>query len=314
LQVKLHAQFLENLLALTGVDQVGDGRLGIAVSGGPDSMALLALAHKVWGPNVDAATVDHQLRDESRAEADMVAAFCKRHGVGHSILIPDKPIAGNIQSEARAVRYGLLGNWAEETNLRWIATAHHADDQLETILMRLARGAGLDGLSGVRPRNGQVIRPLLNVAKADLIAYCDSEAIPYVSDPSNKNDDYDRVRMRNALEKLDMLDVFSAGRSAAALADARDALQWVIAREADAHITMQNGCVTLANTQYPREIQRRLLLYCLHKLEPDLNPRGDTQTRALDALHKGEKTMIGDILCEGGAQWTFRPAPPRMTN
>lgn len=312
MQIELRTRFRENLVALTHSDDATDcQRLGIAVSGGPDSMALLAMAHELWGKRVMAATVDHQLRLQSAAEADMVAQFCASWGIGHHILTPDQPIGGNVQSAARAVRYQLLKEWAQDHDIAWIATAHHADDQLETLLMRLARGAGLDGLSGVRARNGPVIRPLLDCTKADLVDYCTDLDVPFVHDPSNSDSDFERVRVRAALEKCDILDPVAAVRSASALAEAGEALEWIAAREAQVYLTCEEGEATLAQTGYPREILRRLLLRGVQLVSPGHVPRGTTQTRALDMLQNGGKTMIGDVICEGGECWTFRPAPPR---
>ncbi|WP_164118729.1 tRNA lysidine(34) synthetase TilS [Sphingorhabdus sp. Alg239-R122] len=285
--------------------------LGIAVSGGPDSMALLALGHHVWPGRIRAATVDHGLRSESADEAAMVADYCAAQNIPHNVLHPARPITGNLQSGARAARYALLNDWAAQNECLWIATAHHSDDQLETLLLRLARGAGLDGLSGVRAINGNIVRPLLDFRKAELLEYCAVHAIPHVHDPSNANIDFDRVRMRHALESLDMLDAVAANRSARSLADAGTALDWVVMREADAYVLRDGNAVTLGNTDYPTEVLRRLLLHCIALLAPGTQPRGESIMRALAALKAGEKTMIGDILCAGGSVWRFRPAPPR---
>jgi tRNA(Ile)-lysidine synthase len=145
------ARFQADLDRLTG----GAGRVGIAVSGGPDSLALLLLAHAAIPGGIAAATVDHGLRAEAAGEAAFVAALCATLGIPHATLRPGAPITGNIQSSARKARYALLEIWADQHNLDWIATAHHADDQAETLLMRLSRGAGVAGLSGVRAVNGR---------------------------------------------------------------------------------------------------------------------------------------------------------------
>src|SRR5262245_4822549 len=115
-------------------------RIGIAVSGGPDSLALLLLAAKARPNAIEAATVDHGLRPESADEAAMVASLCNRLGVPHRVLPADwsEPPISNVQSEARAMRYRLLNDWAIERGLAAIATGHHADDQAETLLMRLS--------------------------------------------------------------------------------------------------------------------------------------------------------------------------------
>ena len=127
-------------------------RIGIAVSGGPDSLALLFLAAAARPGLVEAATVDHSLRVESRSEAETVAGICERLGVPHSTLTAEwneKPETA-IQERARKARYALLGAWAREKTLGALLTGHHADDQAETLVMRLLRGAGVKGLAGMR--------------------------------------------------------------------------------------------------------------------------------------------------------------------
>src|SRR5687767_15062838 len=132
-------RFRDDLEALTG--QGCAEPLGVAISGGPDSLALLLLAAAAFPGRVAAATVDHGLRAESADEAHHVASVCAELGCPHNILaiaVPDG--ARGIQAEARKARYGALRAWAEEAGIDQIATAHHADDQAETILMRLQRG------------------------------------------------------------------------------------------------------------------------------------------------------------------------------
>src|SRR5262245_16934078 len=126
-------RFRADLQDLAGAEA---GKLGIAVSGGPDSLALLLLAEAAFPGRVQAATVDHGLRTESADEAAFVAALCRQRDIPHATLRPETPIEGNIQSAARRARYALLEAWRSEQRLDWILTAHHADDQAETLLMR----------------------------------------------------------------------------------------------------------------------------------------------------------------------------------
>lgn len=162
-----------------------DERIGIAVSGGADSMALLACAARCWPGQVEGATVDHGLRPEARAEAGMVATWCAGQGIAHRILTLDAPLTGNLQASAREARYGLLDAWREARGLGWLMTGHQADDQIETMLLRLNRGSGVGGLAAVRARRGPLLRPLLGVRRAALRDYCLAHAIPFVDDPSN---------------------------------------------------------------------------------------------------------------------------------
>lgn len=285
---------------------------GLAVSGGPDSLALLLLAHAVFPDRIKAATVDHGLRTEAAAEARFVGEICANLGIPHDILVPDIPITGNLQSSARTARYALLQNWAGQAGCDLIATAHHADDQLETMLLRLVRGSGVDGLAGVRPRNGNIIRPLLFFTKPELIRICTDAGIKPVQDPSNLDPDFDRVRMRQFLERSNHpFDVIAASRSAAALDQASQALDWMVSQLERAHITHTDAAITLDPVDAPPEILRRMLLRVLARMEPGNVPRGDTVERALRDLVAGRRCMIGAVLCQGGDVWRFEMAPPR---
>src|SRR4051794_20667325 len=147
MEADLRDRFVRDLDALSA----SGARIGIAVSGGPDSLALLLLAAAARPGKIDAATVDHGLRPGSREEAEMVAGVCAILGVPHAILTAqweNRPISA-IQERAREERYRLLAHWAKERELDAIATAHHLDDQAETLLMRLARGSGVRGLAGM---------------------------------------------------------------------------------------------------------------------------------------------------------------------
>ncbi|MDP2357907.1 MAG: tRNA lysidine(34) synthetase TilS [Beijerinckiaceae bacterium] len=181
----------------------------VAVSGGPDSMALLELAAR-WRleaaagaarPPLFAATVDHGLRPDSLAEARMAADFAAARGVPHEILhwTGDKPQT-RLQERARAARYALLAAEARRVGADFILTAHHADDQAETILMRLVRGsavAGLAGMAVMSPREGLTLfRPFLGVRKSALVAFCDSGGVSFVRDPSNENPRFGRTGAR----------------------------------------------------------------------------------------------------------------------
>jgi tRNA(Ile)-lysidine synthase len=192
-----------------------DDHILIAVSGGPDSMALLALLSECRQAKLHAVTVDHGLRAQSLDEAKAVAAFCKHVGIPHSILTWDgrKPASG-LQQAARTARYALLCDFARAHGLSCLVTAHHADDQAETILMRLTSGSGLAGLAGMREERmrfemlnskGEAIRhvrPLLAFSKASLVMSCKARGIDYVEDQSNDDPKFERVRMRRIMDQL----------------------------------------------------------------------------------------------------------------
>jgi tRNA(Ile)-lysidine synthase len=285
--------------------------MGFAISGGPDSLAMLLLAAEAYPGRIAAATVDHGLRPEAADEAEFVARLCAERGIIHTVLTPGEPITGNIQSAARKARYALLDRWATETGCDYIATAHHADDQLETMLMRLARGSGVDGLSGIRSVNGRIIRPLLGFSKAELIRICYDAGVTPVHDPSNDNADFDRVRIRQFLETSPHpFDPVAATRSASAMEQASEALDWMATNLSDRIKQSQDG-ISLDPAALPRELQRRLLLNALKMIDPDIRPRGDSIDRALYSLRAGETITLGNILCKGGPIWLLSPAPKR---
>jgi tRNA(Ile)-lysidine synthase len=180
-------------------------QLAVAVSGGADSMALTLLAHD-WaqanGGAVTALTVDHRLRAESAAEAAQVGAWLAQRGIAHRILTrPTEPSGtGGIQAAARAARYALLEEWCRANGVLHLIVAHHRDDQAETLLLRLGRGSGLEGLAAMaglleRP-NCRLLRPLLGVAGGRLAATLVAMAQPWIEDPSNHDRAYARVQLR----------------------------------------------------------------------------------------------------------------------
>lgn len=290
----------------------GDERIMLAVSGGPDSLALLLLAHRHLAGRITVATTDHQLRRESADEAVYVGKICQQLGVTHLVLTPAQAIKGNIQSAARAARYDLLGRAADEAACSLIATGHHSGDQLETLLMRLARGSGIDGLASIRARNGRIIRPLLGFSKLELEEICASCGFAPVRDPSNDNPDFDRVAIRQWLAASDHpFQITRIDRTVRALSEAAAALEWVADDLAERHITHENDGIQYDNVNLPHDLKRRLLVRCLSKLEPNLQPRGEAIDRLLVQLEAGKTAMIGNILCKGGTRWTFSAAPAR---
>lgn len=313
MQVTPNQDYIERFgLALADLGAGDNERILLAVSGGPDSLALLLLAKALRPNDIVTATVDHQLRPEAADEAAFVARLCHDLQVPHVLLTPAKKIVGNIQSSARSARYELLGQAAAKAACTVIATAHHGDDQLETLLMRLARGSGVDGMAGIRARNGNVIRPLLGFSKSELEKICADAGIDPIRDPSNQNSDYDRVAMRQWLARsAHPFDIGRVGMTASAHSDASEALAWVVANLAQQRVRQESTEIQCDVSGLPRDLKRRLLLHCLEKLAPDLKPRGDAIDRLMKQLDAGQTATIGDILCRGGDTWRFSPAPPR---
>ena len=201
----------------------------------------------------------------------------------------------------------------KQNGIGHLATAHHADDQLETMIMRILRGSGVNGLSGIREKLGDIIRPLLDFRKAELEAFVSQSGIVAIDDPSNRDQSFDRVRVRNALAALEGFDSRLASQSAVAINDAREALDWVVNQLVDAHVQQQLDRCDLEKTEFPHEIQRRLLIRCLHLIDSSLSPRGEQVAATISALESGETVTLGNILCRGGKKWSFSKAPERKS-
>jgi len=222
--------------------------LGLAVSGGSDSSALLMLG-AAWararGRKVVAATVDHGLRPEALAEAEGVAAICETLSVPHTILTWSRfGRSGRSpgQAEARRARHALLAGWAIAQEIGIIALGHTRDDRIETFLMRARQGSGWHGLAGPLPlapspvwpegRRLQLCRPLLAFAREELRAELRAQSLTWVEDPSNEAERYERVRTRQLVARLALdareriIRIMGAAieTRVAALADARAAL------------------------------------------------------------------------------------------
>lgn len=260
-------------------EQFGGGpgpAIGVAVSGGSDSTALLHfLANWAgrYGREIRAVSVDHGLRDASASEARGVGVHCAALGVKHDILHwTGWDGQGNLQDQARQARYGLMADWAAQNGIGDIALGHTQDDQGETVLMRLARGAGVDGLAAMAPvRQSQGVRwlrPLLGLRRNELRAYLDQRGVTWVDDPSNEDPKYDRIKMRKALGVLDALGITSQGLAdtAARMASVREVLDQATADATLALAKVRGGAVYLdvpALFDLPAETRRRLLAHSL---------------------------------------------------
>lgn len=205
----LEARFAARMGALLGPDF--PPAIGLAVSGGGDSMAMLALAHgwaRVMGVTLRVVTIDHGLRAAAADEAAMVAAECAALGHEHTTLRWHWDGQGNLQDAARQGRRDLIAGWRGD--LSHVLFAHTQDDQAETVLLRLMRGSGVEGLAAMVPMRAVddargcwwLVRPLLAEARADLRHYAQTLKLPFVDDPSNDDPRYDRVRARQAIATL----------------------------------------------------------------------------------------------------------------
>lgn len=180
-------------------------RILLALSGGGDSMALLhalAVLRKKLGFLLSAHGVDHGLRPEAGAELDLAAARCEQLGVAFSRASVALASGGNLQARAREARRAALCAAAEAAGSELIATAHHADDRAETVLIRLLRGSGPQGLAVLPPRSGIWIRPLCRARKSDVRLHLERHALAFAQDPSNHNPRFLRTRVRHELMLL----------------------------------------------------------------------------------------------------------------
>jgi len=219
--------------ALAALDALAPGpALGVAVSGGGDSVALMRLA-ALWGARrgalVAVATVDHGLRAASAAEAASVVAQAASLGLEATALRWEGwDRRGNLQAQARAARYRLLADWARARGLGAVALGHTLDDQAETVLLRLMRGSGVDGLAAMAPaatRDGvRWLRPLLGLRRADLRGWLAAQGAGWIEDPSNDDARFQRVRARRAMDALG-LDAAGLAQTAARMGRARAALE-----------------------------------------------------------------------------------------
>ncbi len=218
--------------------------VAVAVSGGPDSLALAILADR-WarrrGGEIRALCVDHRLRPESGAEISRVAGWLAARSIGCEILVWEGKKPGTrIQETARTARYRLLGEWCRAYGCLHLLTGHHREDQVETYLLRRDAHSGPDGLAGmpaIREIGGcRILRPLLDIPKARLLATLAAEAQPFLTDPSNRDPAYARARLRERAAGADpgaiVDDIRRLGRERVLREQARDAL---LARAAAVH-------------------------------------------------------------------------------
>jgi tRNA(Ile)-lysidine synthase len=284
----------------------GFSKVGVAVSGGGDSIALLHVMHRIAphaGWAVHAVTVDHGLREAAADEAAGVAAFCAGLGVPHSTLQWDHgAIAGNVMDAARRARMQMVGDWARAQGIAHVALGHTADDQAETFLMGLGRASGLDGLVGMRAcwRADGVMwaRPLLKHGRADLRAYLRRHHIAWVDDPTNDDDRYTRIKARKAMALLAPLGITAETLTATMghLTLARLALRDVVARACYQHVVEQAGALQMDRNAFlalPDDVQRRLTMAAINWVSGDTYPpRSDKQARLLSALQGGRDATL----------------------
>lgn len=290
------------------------GRLGLAVSGGGDSMALLdltALHASTAGIELHIVTVDHGLRPEAATEAEAVAAFCKARALPHTTLNwSGWDRTGNLQAEARAARYRLIGAWATGRGINDIALGHTQDDVAETFLIRLGRAAGLEGLSQMANRFEREgirwHRPLLDVRREALRDHLRARGLSWAEDPSNADPRFTRVRARAALDALAPLGISVEGiaRSAAALHEAR-AITERQSHEDWLRMVHPSGFDLLISPEAEGECLRRLMLAALMRVGAQHWPvRAEAMADLLTRLDSQSRhTVAGCLVSRSTDGW-----------
>jgi tRNA(Ile)-lysidine synthase len=294
----------------------------LAVSGGPDSTALLWLAAR-WrarrkrGPTLIAVTVDHGLRLESAREALAVKRLARKLGVTHRTLrwIGTKPKTG-IQQAAREARYRLLADAACKVGARHILTAHTLDDQAETVLFRLARGSGIAGLRGmasqaslpgltrqsirkkefsrnrmdarVKPAHDEsncLVRPLLSIPKSRLLATLAAAKITFADDPSNRDPRFTRPRLRELMPGLatEGLDARRLSSFARRMARADQAIEWAV-DEAQAGLSRMSAAGSIVFGPGFAELPPEISLRLLGRAVAQVGNEGPVELGKLEAL------------------------------
>jgi tRNA(Ile)-lysidine synthase len=330
----------------------------LAVSGGPDSTALMVLAAR-WraalknGPQLVAVTVDHGLRAESGREARAAKQLALRLGIRHRTMrwTGDKPQTG-LQEAARAVRYRLLAAAARRAGAVHILTAHTLDDQAETVLLRMARGSGMTGLAamarqtplmgqtraaGASPRQAAapllLVRPLLELPKARLIATLEASQVSFCDDPSNRDPRFTRARLRGLMPVLagEGLDARRLALLARRLRRAEAAIEFAVGVAASAvSDAAWAGAIRLDAEKFirlPAEVALRLLgraivhtagelplrlgrLEALYELLAEPDSKSDFKSNSARP-GRVRRTLAGALITLQGGRLTIEPAPPR---
>ncbi len=317
--------------------------LVLAVSGGPDSTALMLLAAR-WRdalktkPTLIAVTVNHGLRKEAKHEAAAVARLARKLKIAHRTLrwTGRKPSAG-LQNAARIARYGLLGAAARKAGAAHILTAHTLDDQAETVLIRMSRGSGLTGLGAMTrlaklPVDGEhsvaLVRPLLDISKARLIVTLRAAKVAYLEDSSNRDPKFTRVRLRGLMSALadEGLDAGRLAQLARRLRRAENAIETAVDRAAALVVDMPRPHTVALEARRFAELPAEIALRLLGRLVAQAGDEGPVELGKLEALKLAldgaqsagdghfRRSLAGAIVTLAGSQMIVERAPPRRRN
>lgn len=280
---------------------------------------MLAMAAAEMPDRLLVVTVDHRLRTGSAADASYVEAVCAARGlpcVRVDLQWTDDAPSANRAASARAARYAAMAETCRERGVSYLLTAHHRDDQAETVLMRLARGSGAAGLRGIKVRTCiaglTVLRPLLGETRVSLRAAAAAAGFEPREDPTNCDMAYDRSRFRALLQRELLLDPRHLASAADHLADAEQALSWAEERALAGNLRREKDVLVLDPEGLPAELVRRLLLRAISMLSPGPAPRGPALARFQSALWEGRTATLGGTRGSvRGSEWRLQAAPPR---
>jgi tRNA(Ile)-lysidine synthase len=315
-------------------DLAGLPAVALAVSGGPDSVALLVFAAR-WrkrlrrGPKLIAVTVDHGLRAEARREAAAVKRLAVKLGIPHRTVrwTGTKPTSG-LQEQAREARYRLLADAARRVGAEYLVTAHTLDDQAETVLFRMARGSGIAGLAGmarVTPLgDAWLIRPFLEVPKARLVASLAARKIAFADDPSNRDPSFTRVRWRELMPKLAQEGLHAARVAglAARMRRANAAIEIVVDAAAQRAVVAAPGGPVIIDAQVFAELPEEIAVRLMGRAVAAVGDEGPVElgkletvagamTAALRTHARLRRTLAGAMISLDPDRITVERAPAR---
>jgi tRNA(Ile)-lysidine synthase len=282
-------------------------RIGVAVSGGSDSIALLNLVFD-WAKShnkiISAVTVNHNLRDGVEGEIKLVSDFCYKLSIPYSVLSWegwDKK--GNLQAEARRARYRLISDWAILNKIDVVAVGHTKDDVIENFIIRLSRGSGVDGLSQMlsvfKFYDVNYVRPLLDLGRSELREYLNFKKVTWVDDPSNENSKFHRVKVRKMLSNLKGMgvNIDNIADSSKHLRRSREALESYTEDLAKKCIEFREGDIIFGLDiflEIPLEVQRRLLIKALKFMgNLDFGPRAKEVKNLINAFQDYRSHTLG---------------------
>jgi tRNA(Ile)-lysidine synthase len=291
---KFKTEILQVLPSINGL------KLGLAVSGGSDSLALCFLLQESQNDldfQLKCITIDHKLRSESSKEALKVNALLNNYNLNHCVIAweGEKP-SSNLQEEARIARYKLLTDFCHQNNITHLLTAHQKNDQAENFIIRADHGSGVYGLAGISPTTKMhginIIRPLLNFSKEELQEFLRSRNIEWIEDPSNQNEHFARVKARNFLNQHQQW-IPKLASISKNLARAKDSIEYIVNKSINemATISDQSASIELkAFNDLPQEIRFRMMAKILQEVsQNEKSARGERIENLLIKIEAGKE-------------------------